>query len=80
MERIHVSLSEDALNSSDRLVGFRSPERVEHFYQARLVRITHGAFAIWLHPFGILDSEVVMKSAAEARCKCERAKASSLAW
>ena len=34
------------MNISDRLVGSRSRECVEQFYQTRLVRITHGAFAI----------------------------------
>ena len=47
------------MNISDRLVGSSSPECVEQFYQTRLVRITHGAFAIWLNPFGMLDSKVV---------------------
>ena len=40
------------MNINDRLVGSRSRECVEQFYQTRLVRITHGAFAIWLNPFG----------------------------
>ena len=48
------------MNSSDRLVGSRSPERVEQFHEARLVRITHGTFAIWLDPFGMLDPQVVV--------------------
>ena len=47
------------MNISDRLVGSRSREGVEQFYQTRLVRITHGAFAIWLNPFGMLDAKVV---------------------
>ena len=33
----------------------------EQFYKARLVRITDGGFAIWLDPFGVLDSQVVVK-------------------
>ena len=33
----------------------------EQFYEARLVRITDGGFAIWLDPFGVLDSQVVVK-------------------
>ena len=48
------------MNISDRLVGSRSRECVEQFYQTRLVRITHGAFAIWLNPFGMLDAKVVV--------------------
>jgi hypothetical protein len=60
MERIHVNLSEGALNSSDRLVGSRSPERVELFHEARLVEITHRRLAICLDPFGMLDPQVVV--------------------
>ena len=48
------------MNSSDRLVGSRSRESVEQFYQTRLVRITGGAFAIWLDPFGMLNPQVVV--------------------
>jgi hypothetical protein len=48
------------MNIGDRLVGLRSRECVEQFYQTRLVRITHGAFAIWLNPFGMLDAKVVV--------------------
>ena len=33
---------------------------IERFHQTRLVRITHGRFAIWLDPFGMLDPQVVM--------------------
>ena len=48
------------MRSSDRLVGFRSRQNAEQFHEARLVRITHGGFAIWLDPFGMLDSQVAM--------------------
>jgi hypothetical protein len=48
------------MNIGDRLVGSRSRECVEQLYQTRLVRITHGAFAIWLNPFGMLDAKVVV--------------------
>ena len=48
------------MRSSDRLVGSLSRQCVEQFHEARLVRITHWAFAIWLDPFGMLDSEVVV--------------------
>ena len=48
------------MNISDRLVGSRSRECVEQFYQTCLVRITRGAFAIWLNPFGMLDAKVVV--------------------
>jgi hypothetical protein len=32
----------------------------EQFHEARLVRITDGGFAIWLDPFGMLDSQIVV--------------------
>jgi hypothetical protein len=34
--------------------------KAEQFHKTRLVRITHGGFAIWLDPFGMLDPEVVV--------------------
>ncbi len=48
------------MRSSDRLVGSPSRPSVEQFREARLVRITLGAFAIWLDPFGMLDPQVVV--------------------
>jgi hypothetical protein len=48
------------MNISDRFVGSRSRESIEQFHEARLVRITHRGFAIWLNPFGMLDPEVVV--------------------
>ena len=48
------------MRSSDRLVGSRSRQSAEQFHEARLVRITHGGFAIWLDPFGMLHPEVVV--------------------
>ena len=40
----------------------RSPsrQRVEHFCEARLVRIAPGAFAIGLDPFGMLDPQIIV--------------------
>jgi hypothetical protein len=49
-----------AMKISDSFAGSRSPKTVEIFHQARLVRITHRALAIWLDPFGMLDPEVVV--------------------
>jgi hypothetical protein len=45
-----------------RLVGSpsRQSQRIEQFHEARLVGITHGGFAIWLDPFGMLDPQVVV--------------------
>ncbi len=48
------------MRSSDRFVGSPSRKSVEQFREARLVRITLGAFAIWLDPFGMLDPQVVV--------------------
>ncbi len=47
------------MDISGSFVGFRSPETVDLFYQARLVQITHGTFATWLDPFGMLDPKVL---------------------
>ncbi len=46
------SLFEGAINSSYRLIGFRSREIVEQFHEV------HGGFAMWLDPFGMLDPPV----------------------
>ena|SRR5712692_2409646 len=48
------------MRKNDRLVGSPSRQSVEHFREARLVRITRGGFAIWLDPFGMLDPEIVV--------------------
>ena len=32
----------------------------EQFHEPNFIRIAHGRLTIWLHPFGMLDSEVVM--------------------
>ena len=48
------SLFEGAINSSYRLIGFRSREIVEQFHEV------HGGFAMWLDPFGMLDPPVAV--------------------
>ena len=48
------------IESSAILGGSPSRQSVEQFREARLVRITDGGFAIWLDPFGMLDSEIVV--------------------
>jgi hypothetical protein len=55
-------LFECAITRNDRLVGSpsRQSQRIEQFHEARLVGITHGGFAIWLDPFGMLDPQVVV--------------------
>ena len=37
-----------------------SRKSVEQFHETRLVSITHWGLAIWLDPFGMLDSQVVV--------------------
>src|SRR5215475_6733388 len=32
----------------------------KQFHEAHLIRVTDWRFTIWLHPFGMLDSEIVM--------------------
>jgi len=53
------------MRSRDRLVGFPSRQSIEQFHEARLVGITHGGFAIWLDPFGMLDPQVVVNLSLE---------------
>ena len=48
------------MRPSGRLIGSSSRPRVEHFREARLVRIAHGGFTIGLDPFGMLDPQVVV--------------------
>ena len=48
------------MNSCDRLVGFRSPERVEQFHEPLLVGIAHWASTVWLDPFGMLYPQVAV--------------------
>ena len=47
-------------NQPRRLVGSPLCQCVEQFDETRLVKITHGGFAIWLNPFGMLTSQVVV--------------------
>jgi hypothetical protein len=49
------------------LGGFSSCQTIEQFRQARLVRITHGRFAIWFDPFGVLNPKVVVNLLPELR-------------
>ena len=54
------SLFEKTMRINNRLGGFSSRQTIEQLHEARLVRITHGRFAIWLDPFGMLNPEVVV--------------------
>ena len=44
----------------NRVSGFSPCQTIEQFHKARLVRITHGRFAIRLDPFGVLNPKVVV--------------------
>ena len=48
------------MRRNDRSVGSPSRQSVEHFREARVVRITPGGFAIGLNPFGMLDPQIVV--------------------
>ena len=48
------------MSNSHRLFGSLSHESIKLFHETRLVRITHGGFAIWLDPFGMLDPQIVV--------------------
>jgi hypothetical protein len=54
------SLFEKPMRINNRLSGFSSRQTIEQFHQARLVRITHGRFAIRLDPFRVLNPKVVV--------------------
>jgi hypothetical protein len=54
------SLFEKTMRINNRLSGFSSPQTIEQFHQARLVRITHRRFATRLDPFGMLHPEIVV--------------------
>jgi hypothetical protein len=68
------------MSSSDRLIGSRSRQSAEQFHEARLVRITHGGFAIWLDPFGMLDPEVVVNLLPELAVIMDFVRHRDLAW
>src|SRR6476660_1006222 len=67
------------MNISGSFVGSRSPKTVDLFHQARLVRITHGTFAIWLDPFGMLDPKVLVSLLPELGVGVYLVKDSSVA-
>jgi hypothetical protein len=68
------------MRSSDRLVGSSSRQCVEQFHGARLVRITRGALAIWLDPFGMLDPEVVVNLLPKLGVGVDLVRMLSLPW
>ena len=55
LRELMCSLFEETMRINNRPRGFSSPQTIEQFHEARLVRITHGGFAIRLDPFGMLD-------------------------
>jgi len=48
------------MRRNDRSVGSSSRQSVEHFREARAVRITHGGFATGRNPFRMLDPQIVV--------------------
>jgi hypothetical protein len=48
------------MKHNDPLVGSFLSYRIEQFHETRLVRIAHRTIAIWLNPFGMLDSKIVV--------------------
>jgi hypothetical protein len=58
-------LFEETMRISDTPGGFLSSQTIEQFHEARLVRITHGGSAIWLDPFGMLNSEIFVNLSLE---------------
>jgi hypothetical protein len=48
------------MSRNDRSVGCPSRQSVEHFREARVVRITHRGFATGRNPFGMLDPQIVV--------------------
>ena len=54
------SLFEKPMRINNRLSGFSPHQTIQQFHQARLVRITHGRFAIWPDPVGVLNPKVVV--------------------
>ena len=61
------SLFQEAMRINDRLCGFPRRQTVDELHHARFVRITHGRFATWLNPFGMLDPKVVVNLVPELR-------------
>ena len=48
------------MTSCNRFVGSPSRRSLEQVHETRFVRIAHGAFAVWLDPFGMLDPQIVV--------------------
>ena len=48
------------MRRNDRSVGSPSRQSVEHFREARVVRITHGGFATGRNPLRMLDPQIVV--------------------
>jgi hypothetical protein len=61
------SLFEKTMRINNRMSGFSSPQTIEQFHQARLVRITHGRFATWLDPVRMLNPKIVVNLSPELR-------------
>jgi hypothetical protein len=48
------------MRKNDRSVGSPSRQSVEHFREARVVRIAHAGFATGRDPFRMLDPQIVV--------------------
>ena len=57
-----------------------SRQSVEQFREAQLVRITPGGLAIWLDPFGMLDSQVVVNLLPEFGVSVDLVRRGHLPW
>ena len=54
-----------SLPAHERDLASPSRQSVDHFREARVVRITLGGFAIWLDPFGMLDPQIAVNPLLE---------------
>jgi hypothetical protein len=59
------------MRNNDRSVGSPWRQSVDHFREARVVRITLGGFAIWLDPFRMLDPQIVANLLLEFRVRVD---------
>ena len=63
----NCALFEKTMRINNTLSRFSSRQTIEQFRQTRLVRITHGRFAVWFDPFGVLKPKVVVNLLPELR-------------
>jgi hypothetical protein len=68
------------MTRKDRSVRSLSRQSVEHFRETRLVRITHGGFAIWPDPFGMLDPQIVVNLLLEFGVRVDLMRHGNWPW